>query len=215
MVKSIKLISIILISGSICRLYVPYYLTAVNPVIVQEMVNGMQEQQQAEKNKLIRNMVRSEGSKMMGDAPVLGNRDAKKTVYVWTDFSCPYCRRVHGELERVLADRDDVRVVVTLGHLRHESVGGDCGADAFDLVRRDGDADAGAAHEHARVAFAGSHRLRDLEPVDGIVHRLLGEGAEVDDLCAERLEGLFDGGFQHDAAVITADCNFHNTPLIG
>ena len=35
MVKSIKLISIILISGSICRLYVPYYLTAVNPVIVQ------------------------------------------------------------------------------------------------------------------------------------------------------------------------------------
>lgn len=110
--KSIKLISIILISGSICRLYVPYYLTAVNPVIVQEMVNGMQEQQQAEKNKQIRKMVRSEGEKMMADAPVLGNRDAKKTIYVWTDFSCPYCRRVHGELDRVLAERDDVRVVV-------------------------------------------------------------------------------------------------------
>ena len=113
------------------------------------------------------------------------------------------------------AQRDDVGIVVALGHLRHESVGGDCGTDAFDLVRRDGDADAGAAHEHARVAFAGSHRLRDLEPVDGIVHRLLGESAEVDDLCAEILEGLFDGGFQHDAAVITADCNFHNSPLIG
>lgn len=110
--KSIKLISIILISGSICRLYVPYYLTAVNPVIIQEMVNGMQEQQLAEKNKQIRKVVRSEGKKMMADAPVLGNRDAKKTIYVWTDFSCPYCRRVHGELERVLADRDDVRVVV-------------------------------------------------------------------------------------------------------
>lgn len=110
--KSIKLISIILISGSICRLYVPYYLTAVNPIIVQEMVNGMQEQQQAEKNKQIRKMVRSEGEKMMADAPVLGNRDAKKTIYVWTDFSCPYCRRVHGELDRVLAERDDVRVVV-------------------------------------------------------------------------------------------------------
>lgn len=110
--KSIKLISIILISGSICRLYVPYYLTAVNPIIVQEMVNGMQEQQQAEKNKQIRKMVRSEGEKMMADAPVLGNRDAKKTIYVWTDFSCPYCRRVHGELDRVLSERDDVRVVV-------------------------------------------------------------------------------------------------------
>lgn len=111
--KCISLIAIILISGSMCRLYMPYYLTAVNPAIVQEMVNGMQEQQQAEKNKQIRKYVRSEGNKMMRDAPVLGNReDAKKTIYVWTDFSCPYCRRVHGELDRVLADRDDVRVVV-------------------------------------------------------------------------------------------------------
>lgn len=110
--KSIKLIAVILIAGSVCRLYVPYYLTAVNPIIVQEMVNGMQEQQQAEKNKHIRKMVRSEGNKMIADAPVLGNRDAKKTIYVWTDFSCPYCRRVHSELYRVLNERDDVRVVV-------------------------------------------------------------------------------------------------------
>ena len=110
--KSIKLIAIVLISGSICRLYVPYYLTAVNPIIVQEMITGMQEQQQAEKNKQISKTVRADGARMMADAPILGNRDAKKTVYVWTDFSCPYCRRVHGELERVLANRDDVRVVV-------------------------------------------------------------------------------------------------------
>lgn len=110
--KCISVIAIILIAGSMCRLYMPYYLTAINPAIVQEMVNGMQEQQQAEKNKQIRKFVRSEGDKMMRDAPILGNRDAKKTIYVWTDFSCPYCRRVHGEIERVLADRDDTRVVI-------------------------------------------------------------------------------------------------------
>ncbi len=110
--KCINLIAIILIMGSVCRLYTPFYLTKINPIIVQEMVNGMQEQQQAEKNKQIRKAVRSEGDKMMRDAPVLGNRDAKKTIYVWTDFSCPYCRRVHGELERVLANRDDTRVVI-------------------------------------------------------------------------------------------------------
>ena len=110
--KCITLISIILISGSMCRLYTPFYLTAVNPAIVQEMVTGMQEQQQEEKNKQIRKVVRSEGEQLMRDAPVLGNRDAKKTIYVWTDFSCPYCRRVHGEIERVLADRDDTRVVI-------------------------------------------------------------------------------------------------------
>ena len=110
--KCITLISIILISGSMCRLYTPFYLTAVNPAIVQEMVTGMQEQQQEEKNKQIRKVVRSEGEQLMRDAPVLGNRDAKKTIYVWTDFSCPYCRRVHGEIERVLAERDDTRVVI-------------------------------------------------------------------------------------------------------
>ena len=110
--KCITLISIILISGSMCRLYTPFYLTAVNPAIVQEMVTGMQEQQQEEKNKQIRKVVRSEGEQLMRDAPVLGNRDAKKTIYVWTDFSCPYCRHVHGEIERVLADRDDTRVVI-------------------------------------------------------------------------------------------------------
>lgn len=110
--KSIKMIAIILVAGSVCRLFVPYYLTSVNPAIIQEMVNGMQEQQNAEKNKEIRKYVRSKSDTMIADAPVLGKQDAKKTIFVWTDFSCPYCRRVHGELERVLTDRDDVRVVV-------------------------------------------------------------------------------------------------------
>jgi len=110
--KLIKLLAIILIAGSVARLYVPYYLTHVNPGIVQTMLSAMQEQQAAEKNKAVRAYVRSNGSKMMADAPVLGNRDAAKTIFVWTDFSCPYCRRVHGALARVLDERDDVRVVV-------------------------------------------------------------------------------------------------------
>ena len=110
--KSMKLLAILLIAGCVTRLYVPYYLAHVNPGIVQTMITAMQEQQQAEKNKAVRAYVRSNGDKMMADAPVLGNRDAKKTIFVWTDFSCPYCRRVHGELARVLEERDDVRVVI-------------------------------------------------------------------------------------------------------
>lgn len=110
--KSIKLLAIILIAGSVTRLFVPYYLTSVNPMILQEMANKMQEVQNAEKNKAVRAYVRSNAGKMMADAPVLGNRDASKTIFVWTDFSCPFCRRVHGELARVLDERDDVRVVI-------------------------------------------------------------------------------------------------------
>ncbi len=110
--KAIKLLAVIMIAGSVCRLYVPYYLTSVNPMILQEMANGMQEQQNAEKNKAIRKFVRENADVMMADAPILGNPEAKKTIYVWTAASCGYCRRVHGELDRVLKSRDDVRVVI-------------------------------------------------------------------------------------------------------
>ena len=108
----IKLIAVLLLAGSVCRLYVPYYLTDVNPGIVQEMVEGLQKKQQEDKNKSIRKYVRESAAEMIENAPVLGNRDAEKTIFVWTAASCGYCRRVHGELERVLAERDDVKVVV-------------------------------------------------------------------------------------------------------
>lgn len=110
--KATTVFAIILIAGSVCRLYVPYYLTSVNPLIIQQMADGAREQMNAEKNKAVRAFVRDHADTMIADAPILGSQDAKKTIYVWTDFSCPYCRRVHGELDRVLKNRDDVRVVV-------------------------------------------------------------------------------------------------------
>ena len=110
--KCINLVAIILVAGCMVRLVTPYYLTTVNPMILQEMANGYQEQQAAEKNKAIRKAVKSGAEAMMADAPILGNVNAEKTIFVWTDFSCPYGRRVHGELEKVLKERDDVRVVV-------------------------------------------------------------------------------------------------------
>ena len=110
--KAIKVVAILLVAGSVCRLYTPIYLTSVNPEIIQEMVDAMQNKQNAEKNKAIRKFVRAYADTMVADAPVMGTPDAKKTIFVWTDFSCPYCRRVHGEIDSVLAERDDVRVVI-------------------------------------------------------------------------------------------------------
>ena len=110
--KCINLIAIVLVAGCVARLYTPYYFTSVNPMILQDMANGMQEQQAAEKNKAIREAVKNGADAMMQDAPILGNVNAEKTIFVWTDFSCPFCRRVHGELDRVLKERDDVRIVV-------------------------------------------------------------------------------------------------------
>ena len=67
--KAVNVVAALLIAGSVCRLYVPYYLTDVNPVILQEMVESMQKQQNAEKNKTVRKYVRSHGDEMSADAP--------------------------------------------------------------------------------------------------------------------------------------------------
>ena len=118
--KSVKLISIILIAGSVSRIVTPMYLVNGNPMILQEMVTSMQEKQNAEKNKAVRAYVRTHMNDMIGDAPIWGNENAAKTIFLWSDYSCPYCRRVHNELARVMESRNDVRVV-----LKNFSIHGD------------------------------------------------------------------------------------------
>ena len=110
--KGIKVLAIILIAGSVCRLWTPVYLVHTNPAILQEMVQNMQAEQEKAKNKEVRKYVKKHMNEMIGDAPIAGNVDAKKTIFLWSDYSCPYCRRVHGELARVLSERDDVRLVL-------------------------------------------------------------------------------------------------------
>jgi protein-disulfide isomerase len=46
-----------------------------------------------------------------GGATLFGRRDAKSTILVFTDFQCPYCKRLDAQL-RELANHQDVRVVV-------------------------------------------------------------------------------------------------------
>lgn len=110
--KGISVIAVILIAGCVCRLWTPVYLTQTNPEILQEMVTAMQEQQEVAKNKQVRKYVSKHMDDMIAGAPIAGNVDAKKTIFLFSDYSCPYCRRVHAELARVLAERDDVRVVL-------------------------------------------------------------------------------------------------------
>ena len=110
--KGVSALAIVLIAFSVCRLFTPTYLLHTNPAILQEMVQNMQAQQEQEKNKVVRKYVAKHMDDMIGAAPIAGNVDAKKTIFLWSDYSCPYCRRVHAELARVLADRDDVRLVL-------------------------------------------------------------------------------------------------------
>ena len=110
--KGLSALAIVLIAGCVCRLWTPTYLVKTNPAILQEMVQNMQAQQEQEKNKVVRQYVAKHAEEMIGNAPIAGNVDAKKTIFLWSDYSCPYCRRVHAELARVLKERNDVRLVL-------------------------------------------------------------------------------------------------------
>jgi protein-disulfide isomerase len=39
----------------------------------------------------------------IGNSPVLGNSDAKVTIFVFTDFSCPFCAGANGDNEQIIA----------------------------------------------------------------------------------------------------------------
>lgn len=107
-----RLVAIALLVVGLMRLWTPYYLTSANPGILREMVNGMQAQEQKNSGSEIKKYIKKHGDEMTKNAPILGNPDAKKTIFVFTDYSCPYCRRVDGELQKVLKDNKDVRVVI-------------------------------------------------------------------------------------------------------
>jgi len=112
--KSLKIVAIILLVIGVNRTGIGtnYYLTQANPMILQEMAQNMQGKRSETNNREVRRFIRKHGADMAKHAPILGNADAKNTIFVFTDYTCPYCRRAHNELNRVLAERDDVRVVI-------------------------------------------------------------------------------------------------------
>ncbi|MCL2017816.1 MAG: DsbA family protein [Alphaproteobacteria bacterium] len=115
--KAIAAIAVVLTVVGVNRLGLgtAYYLTESNPMILQTMAQNMQQQRSSgASNKDIRRHVKRHGAEMIMNAPVLGNENAdmKRTIFVFTVPTCPYCQRVHKELDRVIESRDDVRVVV-------------------------------------------------------------------------------------------------------
>ncbi len=106
--KAIEVIAIVFVVGTVT----PMYLTNVNPGILKNMAEAMQKQEQEKASKGIKSYVRKNADSMTRNAPILGKENAEKTIYLFSAHSCGYCRRAHAELERVVSERDDVRVVM-------------------------------------------------------------------------------------------------------
>ncbi|MDA5095725.1 DsbA family protein [Aliiroseovarius sp. KMU-50] len=84
-----------------------------NPEIVMEAVSIL-EQRQAEVAELARADTLSNQRNLLEqdpNAPVLGNPDGDVTVVEFFDYNCPYCRRAMDEVQGLLDDDPNVRLV--------------------------------------------------------------------------------------------------------
>lgn len=82
------------------------YLVA-NPEILPEMANAFQEQQS-------RDSLASIASEVNTPFPgaVLGNPEGSRTLVKFTDYACGYCRISTGDIDRLVADDPELRVVI-------------------------------------------------------------------------------------------------------
>jgi protein-disulfide isomerase len=112
--KAITLVAVVLVVWGVNRtgLGTQYYLTQVNPMILQDMVENMREVQTSQSTKEMKKFVAKNSAEMQANAPILGNPEGSKVIYLFSDFTCPYCVRVHGELNKVIAEDPEVMVVL-------------------------------------------------------------------------------------------------------
>ncbi len=78
-----------------------------NPEIIRDVLTELALTEQAERQRAAFSLVRQDA----GD-PEIGPSNAAITIYEFSDYNCGYCKRIFTDLQAVLADQPDVRLVV-------------------------------------------------------------------------------------------------------
>lgn len=85
-----------------------------HPEIVEEAINKLQQKRQAAADAQIRQAVATSRAKLERDPRdyVAGNPNGKLTVVEFFDYRCPYCKAAMPEIEKLLSDNKDIRLVL-------------------------------------------------------------------------------------------------------
>ncbi len=78
-----------------------------NPDILPLMAEAYQEQEASERLA----QIRDEAVSQFG-AAVLGNPDGTRVLVEFTDYNCPYCEASFGDVERLVAENPDLKVIM-------------------------------------------------------------------------------------------------------
>lgn len=84
-----------------------------NPEIIMEAVQALEARQAAAQVAQIENTLERERDLLENDpnAPVLGNLDGDVTIVEFFDYNCPFCRKVKPEVQALIADDPNIRLV--------------------------------------------------------------------------------------------------------
>ena len=78
-----------------------------NPEIIRDVLTKLAMTEQAERKRAALALLKNDD----GD-PEIGPSDAAITIYEFSDYNCGYCKRIFIDLQAVLAEQPDVRLVV-------------------------------------------------------------------------------------------------------
>lgn len=84
-----------------------------NPQVLIDALRSLEDKQRDQqmadlKDKVSTILDRAHSS----DAPYIGNPDGSKKLAIFSDYSCPHCRRAHAEIKNLIASDDDIRVTI-------------------------------------------------------------------------------------------------------
>ncbi len=85
-----------------------------NPEILLEVQSILMEQQESERMAEMEKAVAENWDQLANDdySAVLGNPDGAITVVEFFDYQCGFCRRSHPDVKKLVAENDDIRLVL-------------------------------------------------------------------------------------------------------
>ena len=78
-----------------------------NPQLLQQMADNYQKQQAQQRVAQVAGDVRTPFS-----GAIIGNPNGSKVLVEFTDYNCPYCRQSMEDVKKLVAEDDDVKVVI-------------------------------------------------------------------------------------------------------
>ncbi|MFS8180656.1 DsbA family protein [Pseudovibrio denitrificans] len=84
-----------------------------NPTIIEEAIQRLQKVRQEQRQAGVKNIIELRRDTLENDpnAPILGNPSGDVTLVEFFDYNCPYCKRAKPELEALLENDTNVRLV--------------------------------------------------------------------------------------------------------